>query len=240
MNKDRVDLTAERVLSGGAIYDEVALFFSPTATLAAPVPTVGVQSRRVLCTADGEPFVLPRNATLLGARVVPYPAEHNPVYTGALSAAERAALGAPASELCRNTDPVGRAAGTDRPIKIYAPTDPAGGPNTMGLVTSKLVVALSKENIGVGTHYTIFGEGRINNDQGEVDPLLGMDRNQGDVFPHGNNANEHDAVVKEPCVLVGIARGAQVAYDVAVVLYYRLSRTAFTVPGDFPPNLEDE
>jgi hypothetical protein len=244
MNKDRIDLTAGRLASGGDVYDEVALLFSPTATPDAPAPAGGLLARRVMRTADGETFVLPRYATLIGARVVPYPAGFSPVYTGALTDAERAQLGTPRIELRRNTDTTSYSAATDHPIKIFAPTDPAppaaGAQNTMGMVTDKLVIELSKANIGVATHYTIFGEGTLLNNVATEGDALGMNRIQGQVFPHADSVEDDQAVFAAPCVIVGLTTTSPIRYDVALVLSYRMPRDAFTSIPEFPPNLEKD
>jgi len=245
MNKDRVDITAQPLIKDEFVYEEVALFFDTPATPAAPV---AANTRRVLCTSptDKVPFVLPRLATLLGARVVPYPLGHSPLYTGDLTAGERAALGAPSIALRRNTDTVTYAAAGDAPIKIYAPTEvhPGGAPDpdTIGLVTDQLVIDLKQETIGSGTHYAIYGEGAILTnvvDSTETD-ALSMQRAAGIVYPHGASAILSDAVMNAPCVLVGVQGTDPLRYDVALVLSYRISRDQFTFYGVFPADAKNE
>ena len=243
MNKDRVDLGVQPLIKDEYVYEEVALYFATPATVGAPIAN---NTRRVLCTnpTDKVPFVLPRLAVLLGARVVPYPAGYSPAYTGDLTALERTALGAPRITLKRNTDTAAFAAAADNPIKIYAPTEvhpdgPGPDPDTIGLVTNELVIGLSKETIGAGTHYAIYGEGATltNVGAGAETDALDMVRSVATVvYPHGTQA-QSDAAMNAPGVIVGVftnATAVALKYDVALVLHYRTTRGDFTHYGVFP------
>ncbi len=243
MNKDRVDITEQPLIKDEYVYEEVALYFATPATVAAPLAN---NTRRVLCTSptDPVPFVLPRLAVLLGARVVPYPPGYSPVYTGDLTDAERAALGAPRLTLRRNTDTAAYAAMGDNPIRIYAPTEvhPGGAgpdPDTIGLVTDKFVIGLNAATIGAGTHYAIYGEGATLTNVGagqETDDLDMIRAVASVVYPHGTQA-QSDAAMNAPGVVVGVyteAGGRALRYDVAIVLHYRTTRGDFTHYGVFP------
>jgi hypothetical protein len=246
MNKDRVDLSAQRLIKDEYVYDEEPLFFAPA--LADTPVTSGTQSaRRVLCTADATPFVLPPGAVITGVRVVPFPPKFNPLYLGHLTDAERTAVENknPQITFTRNTDTATFAAGggRDNPIKIFAPTEPNGGPDTMGTVTDRFVVGLTQSVIGAATHYEVYGEGAIitNTVGGETD-ALGMVRAATTIYPHGNNAALSDAVINAPCVLVGVfanTDNSKLAADVALVVRYRVSRTSFSTTI-FPPYMGNE
>jgi hypothetical protein len=216
------------------VYEEATLVFSTVATPAAPVAA----GRRLMQLASGEPFTLPSGAIILSVRCVPYPADATGTYTGALSSAQRAALGTPLITLTRNTDVLSAvpSAGSDHPIKIFAVTEPAPAPATLGLVTDRLVVPLSLSTIGAGTQYRVHGEDSVSNDNGGEADAYGMVRAPGQIFPHGQTLAASDAVTNAPTRIVGFS-SSQVAYDIAVVLNYRISRAAFTLREQFPPDL---
>jgi hypothetical protein len=245
MNKDRVDVSAQRLIKDEYVYDEEPLFFAP-ALAGTPVMSGTASARRVLCTADATPFVLPPGAVITGVRVVPFPAKFNPLYLGDLTAPERAAVENknPKITFTRNTDTATFAAGGDNPIKIFAPTEHAGAPDTMGTVTDRFVVGLTQSVIGAATHYEVYGEGAIiTNIIGatETDDL-GMVRAPTAIYPHGNNAALSDAVINAPCVLVGVfanTDNSKLAADVALVVRYRVSRTSFSTTI-FPPYMGNE
>jgi hypothetical protein len=238
MNKDRIDFSAQPVMKDAYVYEEATLAFSPVATPAAPVNA----GRRVLTLATGEPFTLPAGAIILSVRCVPFPADATGRYTGALTPQQRSALGAPRITLTRNTDVVSAvpAAGADAPIKVFAVSEPNGAPDTRGLVTNRLVVSLTLDDIGAGTQFRVHGEDTvINSAAGAETDALGMARTPGPVFPHSDASQKaSDEVTSRPARIVGIA-DAQVAHDIAVVLSYRISRASFALASTFPPDLRD-
>ena len=234
MNKDRIDSRAQPMMKDAYVYEEATLVFSTVATPAAPVAA----GRRLMQLASGEPFTLPSGAIILSVRCVPYPADATGTYTGALSAGQRAALGTPLITLTRNTDVLSAVpnAGGDHPIKIFAVTEPAGAPATLGLVTNQLVVPLSLDTIGAGTQYRVHGEDSVSNADGGETDAYNMARTPGQIFPHGPSLAASDAVTNAPTRIVGVS-ASQVAYDIAVVLNYRISRAAFSLREQFPPDL---
>ena len=238
MNTDRIDVSAQPLIKGAYVYEETTLVFAPAASPAAPVP---VNTRRLLTLPGGDPFVLPAGAAILSVRCVPYPADATGMYTGALTAGQRALLPAePRIELRRNTDVASAAAGADNPIKVFAVTEFPGGDATIGLVTDKLVIPLTYAAIGAGTQYKVLGEDSVVNvvNIPETDAQT-MQRNAGQVFPHAANAQLSDAVVNAPGRIVGVTSNGALSYDVAIVLYYRVQRTSFALGEMFPPDLRD-
>ena len=239
MNKDRIDNSAQPLMKDSYLYEEATLVFAPVASPTAQVPT---GTRRPLTLPGGDPFVLPAGAVLLSLRCVPYPADATGLYTGALTAGQRAALPAePRIELRRNTDVTNALAAADNPIKVFAVTEVVGTPDTRGLVTDKLVVPLTLATIGAGTQYKILGEDSVVNvtDGPETDSQ-DMARRAGQVFPHAGTAQASDAVVNAPGRIVGITSNGALSYDVAIVLYYRVQRASFSLREMFPPDLRDE
>lgn len=239
MNKDRIDNSAQPLMKDAYVYEEATLVFAPVAS---PTAQVTAGTRRLLTLPDGEPFVLPAGAVLLSLRCVPYPADATGLYTGALTAGQRALLPAePRIELRRNTDVTNALAAADNPIKVFAVTEVTGGVDTRGLVTNGLVIPLTLATIGAGTQYKILGEDSVVNvtDGPETD-AQNMTRSAGQVFPHAGTALASDAVVNAPGRIVGITSNGALSYDVAIVLYYRVQRASFSLREMFPPDLRDE
>ena len=239
MNKDRIDNSAQPLMKDAYVYEEATLAFAPVAS---PTAQVASGTRRLLTLPGGDPFVLPAGAVLLSLRCVPYPADATGLYTGALTAGQRALLPAePRIELRRNTDVANALAAADNPIKVFAVTEVTGGVDTRGLVTNGLVIPLTLATIGAGTQYKILGEDSVVNvtDGPETDSQ-GMTRSAGQVFPHAGTALASDAVVNAPGRIVGITSNAALSYDVAIVLYYRVQRASFSLREMFPPDLRDE
>ena len=235
MNKDRIDCSSQPMMKDAYLYDEQTLVFSPVAT-----PTARAASgRRVLQSPSGEPFTLPSGAIILSVRCVPYPPDATGTYTGALSAGQRTGLGTPLITLTRNTDVVSAAplAAGDNPIKIFAVTEVAGTPDTLGVVTDRLVVPLSLGTIGAGTQYRVHGEDSVvNNVAGSETDSYGMARNPGQIFPHGTSLQLSDAVTNVPTRIVGL-NTVDIFYDIAVVINYRIARASFSLAsGTFPPD----
>jgi len=240
MNKDRIDCSGERIMRENDVHEEATLFFAPLATPDAPALA---NARRVLQLVDGTPFVLPPRAVLVSLRVVPYPADRTSVYTGDMLGATRIGLGTPTIEMKRNTDTTTALAGADNPIKIFAQTEPGGAPDTIGMVTDKLVLTLTMAAIGAGTQLSVHGEGAtLTNAAGETDASVGgMTRTQSIVYPHGTTAILSDAVLNAPTCLVGIVGATLVKYDLAVVVHYRMTRAEYyLVKEPFPPNMREE
>ena len=236
MNKDRIDCSSQPMMKDAYMYEETTLVFSPVAT-----PTASfAPGRRVLQTPSGEPFTLPSGAIILSVRCVPYPPDATGTYTGALTGAQRIPLGTPTITLRRNTDVVSAVplAAGDNPIKIFAVTEAAGGPDTLGVVTDRLVVPLSLATIGAGTQYRVHGEDSVINSMGGAETdIYGMIRTPGQVFPHGTNLALSDAVTNVPTRIVGL-NTADIFYDIAVVINYRVARASFSLAsGSFPPDL---
>jgi hypothetical protein len=239
MNKDRIDNSAQPLMKDSYVYEEVTLVFAPVAS---PTAQVATGTRRLLTLPGGDPFVLPAGAVLLSLRCVPYPADATGLYTGALTAGQRALLPAePRIELRRNTDVANALAAADNPIKVFAVTEVPGTPDTRGLATNGLVIPLTLATIGAGTQYKILGEDSVVNvtDGPETDSQ-GMTRSAGPVFPHALTAQASDAVVNAPGRIVGITSNGALSYDVAIVLYYRVQRASFSLREMFPPDLRDE
>ncbi len=236
MNKDRIDCSSQPMTKDSFIYEEATLVFSPVAT-----PTArAAAGRRVLQTPSGEPFTLPSGAIILSVRCVPYPPDATGTYTGALSAGQRAALTTPLITLRRNTDVASAVplASGDNPIKIFAVTEAADTPVTLGVVTDILVVPLSLATIGAGTQYRVHGEDSvINTIDGFETDAYGMTRTPGLIFPHGPDLANSDKVTNVPTRIVGLNNG-DVLHDIAVVVNYRIARASFSLAsGTFPPDL---
>jgi hypothetical protein len=239
MNKDRIDCSGNPIMRESDIHTEATLLFKPLAT---PDATVSTGTRRVLQLVDGTPFILPAGAVIVTIGVMPYPADRTAVYTGDMLDATRIALGTPTITLTRNTDTTAALQAGDNPIKIFAQTEPAGTPDTMGMVTDKLVITLTRDKIGPGTRFLVHGEEVVKNDWTETDAGAGgMPRTAGDVYPHGANQDASDTVVNSPTCLVGIVGTSAIKYDVAVVIHYRTTRTQYYLTdGTFPLDMRDE
>lgn len=237
MNKDRIDASSQPMMKDSYLYEEATLVFSPVAT---PTARAAANGRRVLQTPAGEPFTLPSGAIILSVRCVPYPPDVTGTYTGALTAGQRIGLGTPLITLRRNTDVVSAVplAAGDNPIKIFAVTEVAGTPDTLGVVTDRLVVPLSLGAIGAGTQYRVHGEDSVFNSIGSAETdIYGMVRSMGQIFPHGTSLALSDAVTNVPTRIVGF-NDADVLYDIAVVVNYRIARASFSLAsGTFPPDL---
>jgi hypothetical protein len=245
MNKECVFIGSD-VLgpAGDYMQSEVTLFFSPQASASAPVKHNTI---RTLCTADGEPFVLPRGAVL--ARIVAAPApyetrtKHMPEASGALLTA----LGNARIQVTRHevesTSPF--TLGAPRPIRVHSPEDVvAGGSDMTGWLTNQCEIRVGPAHLATGQTLAVFGgydrEKGVNNPAGAAE--TGFTTGQ-TMYAHEQTEAANKAFVALPTALRGTyidAGGtAPLVADVSVTLTYRLKLTTFSVTEymPFPPKL---
>jgi hypothetical protein len=223
---------------------EVALFFSPQASAAAPVKHNTV---RTLCTADGEPFVLPSGAVLSRIVALPAPYEtrtkHMPEATGATLTALQSAYIRLTRHAVESTAPF--TLGAPRRIRVHSPEDAAGGGDDMtGWLTNQCDIRVGPTHLATGQALAVFGgydrEKGVNNPTGTADAGF---TNAQTIYAHGLTEAANKAFVALPTAFRGryIDAGgtAPLVADVSITLTYRLKLTTFSVTEymPFPPKL---
>jgi len=244
MNKECVFMGSD-VLgpAGDYMQCEVALFFSPQASGAAPVKHDTV---RTLCTADGEPFVLPRGAVLARIVAVPAPYETRTRHIPEASGATLAALGSAFIRLTRHevesTSPF--TLGAARPIRVHSPEDAVGGGSDMtGWLTNECDIRVGPERLATGQALAVFGgydrEKGVSNPAGNAETGF----TSGTVYAHELTEAANKAFVALPTAIRGtyydVGGTAPLVADVCITLTYRLKLTTFSVTEymPFPPKL---
>jgi hypothetical protein len=245
MNKECVFIGSD-VLgpAGDYMQSEVTLFFSPQASASAPVKHNTI---RTLCTADGEPFVLPRGAVLARIVAVPAPYETRTKHMPEASGALLAALGNARIQVTRHevesTSPF--TLGAPMPIRVHSPEDAvAGGSDTTGWLSNECEIRVGPAHLSTGQALAVFGgydrEKGVSNPAGAAE--TGFTTGQ-TIYAHGQTEAANKAFVALPTALRGTyidAGGtAPLVADVSITLTYRLKLTTFSVTEymPFPPKL---
>jgi len=244
MNKERVYFGSDRLGPEGAYQQtEIALYFAPQASADAPLAS---NTQRTLCTADGEPFVLPSGATLAKIVAVPAPYGARGAHVASASAATLAALSTAYIRLTRHavqsTAPL--AFGAAENIRVFSPEDAqaATGANTTGWITDTCDLRLGPTRLATGQALAAFGGGTDGKDAARNPagtPDAGFN-NAMPLFAHKSSAADSARFIKQPTILRGLyAGGVPLEFDVSVVLTYRLELKTYTVLEyePFPPQL---
>jgi hypothetical protein len=245
MNKECVFMGSDVLGPAGSYMQcEVALFFSPQASAAAPVKHNTV---RTLCTADGEPFVLPSGAVLSRIVAMPAPYETRTKHMPEATGATLTALGNARIQLTRHavesTAPF--TLGAPRRIRVHSPEDSAGGGDDMtGWLTNQCDIRVGPAHLATGQALAVFGgydrEKGVSNPEGTAETgfTTGIA-----LYAHESNEEDNKAFVALPTALRGTyidAGGtAPLVADVSITLTYRLKLKTFSVTEymPFPPKL---
>ena len=249
MNKERVFVGSDMLGPAGDYQQcEVTLFFSPQASAATPVKH---NTFRTLCTADGEPYVLPRGAVLSRIIAVPAPYETRTKHIPEASGATLTALDSAYIRLKRHkvesTSPF--TLGTAKQIRVHSPEDAVAlNADTTGWVTDECDIRVGPTRLATGQALAVFGgfpEGKrsANNPTSASTPDAGFTGSATTIYAHDST----EALTKELVAMPTALRGqyvdaggtAPLVADVAITLTYRLPLSTFAVLeyGKFPPSL---